>query len=269
MPLPEAVVLASPTVLRLPGIDHDGALLTPYADALAAMEALTERPAAAPDLLICVQHPPTITVGRRGGHDQIRRRTMHGADGTTVEVQVHEVARGGNVTWHGPGQLVIYPVVRLTALDGPVGRGPIGDLPAFVRQLEDAMVATCAVFGVATTTRIGFSGVWLDERTKLASIGVGVRNGWTFHGLALNVEPRLEGFDLITPCGLDGVRMTSVRRELERARLPVPAYAEVEAELCRQLQARLRRRANAPSTAPHAVGAQQTSSCSGGRPAAS
>ncbi len=231
-----------PILQTLPGVGHDGALLTPYADALAAMQALTERPRTAPDVLLCVQHPPTITVGRRGGLDQIRSRSLRGADGSAVEVEVHEIARGGNVTWHGPGQLVIYPIVQLPLLDGPIGRGPIGDLPAFVRLLEAAMVATCAQFGLTTRTRDGFSGVWIDDATKLASIGVGVRNGWTFHGLALNVEPRLEGFELINPCGLDGVRMTSLRRELERAAAPVPSFAAVQDELCRQLRARIARR---------------------------
>ena len=231
-----------PEVRHLPGIAHAGATLTPYADALTVMDAATERPASAPDLLLCVQHPPTITVGRRGGLDQIRSRSFAAADGSEVEVQVHEIARGGNVTWHGPGQLVVYPIVRLPLLEGPVGRGPIGDLPAFVRLLEQAMVETCAAFLLPTRTRDGFSGVWIDERTKLASIGVGIRNGWTLHGLALNVEPRLEGFDLINPCGLDGVRMTSVRRELEIRGVEVPTFAAVEAELCRQLRLRLRRR---------------------------
>lgn len=227
---------------RLPGGLHDGRPLCAYPDALDRMDVLTARPAEAEDVLLLAEHPPTITVGRKGGHALIHGRSLRGSDGAPYAVDVFDVARGGSLTYHGPGQLVVYPILRLTQLQGPIGRGPIGDLPLLVRALEAAMVETCAAFGLPTVTRAGFSGVWIDETTKLASIGVGVRNGWTFHGLALNVEPRLEGFDLITPCALDGVRMTTMRQQLECAGRPVPSYDAVEARLVAALSARLQRR---------------------------
>lgn len=233
--------MTTPRVERLDGPLHDGRPLCPYPDALARMDALTARPRDADDVLLVAEHPPTITVGRKGGHSLIHGRSLRGRDGTTRAVEVYDVARGGSLTYHGPGQLVIYPIVQLPALQGPIGRGPLGDLPRLVRELEAAMQASCAEFSLPTVVREGFSGVWIDDRTKLASIGLGVRNGWTFHGLALNVEPRLEAFELITPCALDGVRMTSMRRELERRGLPVPTYDAVREHLVAELGRRLRR----------------------------
>lgn len=229
-----------PAVLR-PGhvqhVHHDGATLRlcDYADALAIMDALVARPADAPDVVLSVQHPPTITLGRRGGAQHMRLGAMQ------VPVDIWEIARGGSVTWHAPGQLVVYPVVQLARMAGPIGRGPLGDLPLFVRLLEQAMLATCASFGLHTLTREGFSGLWLDETTKLGSIGVGLRGGWTFHGLALNVCPDLAAFTEVTPCGLDGVRMTSLWQELARRDLPRPTLAEVEAELVESLLRHLTR----------------------------
>ena len=135
---------------------------------------------------------------------------------------------------HVPGQLVLYPVLRLARLPEPIGRGPLGDLPALVRALERAMQATCATFGLATCTREGFSGLWLDDTHKLGSIGVAVRHGWSFHGLALNVDPDLAALGRITPCGLGGVRMASLAGELRRNGMPVPDTAAVEVELVQQ-----------------------------------
>ena len=228
-----------------PGLAPYGGLCA-YADALALMDALVARPPDAPDVLLSLQHPPTLTLGRRGGGEHLPVAVAgqislqfpgHGA----VRVDVHEIARGGSITWHAPGQLVVYPIVQLARLEGPVGRGPLGDLPAFVRLLELAMQETCRVFGVTTVQRDGFAGLWIDDKTKIASIGVGLRSGWSFHGLALNVNPHLDAFAGIVPCGLDGVRMTSLWRELDLARMPRPALAEVEAELVEGLKRRLRR----------------------------
>jgi lipoate-protein ligase B len=225
-----------PTILRPGALVHDGTTLCQYADSLALMTTLTERNADAEDLLISVQHPPTITVGRRGGHELIRSTRLE-IDGDQVfDVAVHDVARGGSITYHAPGQLVVYPVVQLALMAPPMGREPVGDLPGFVRALEGVIQETCMTFGLETVVRPGFAGVWLDEQTKIASIGVGVRRGWTFHGLALNVCPHLEGFALITPCGLQGVKMTSLRRELEERKRPAPAIEVVETELLGRLQ---------------------------------
>lgn len=239
--LPEPDAARRPVVLRPWTHTHDDQPLTRYGDALAWMDELVQRPADSADLLLSVQHPPVITVGRRGGREHVHGAELRLQTGNWP-VEVHEVARGGSVTYHAPGQLVIYPILQLNRMEGAVGQGPLGDLPAFVRLLEAAMVETCAAFGLPAGTRDGFSGVWIDERTKIASIGVGLRAGWTFHGLALNVCPHLEGFALITPCGLGGVRMTSLWAELQRAGRPLPPVADVEADLTGRLRSRLRRR---------------------------
>ena len=143
---------------------------------------------------------------------------------------------------HGPGQLVLYPVVQLAQQQGPVGRGPLGDLPAFVRLLEQHIQETCQHFGLDTVTRPGFSGVWLDDQRKLASIGIGVRRGWSLHGLALNVDPPLDLFELMVPCGLAGARLTSLGQELRRLNLPVPGLDQVAADLTQRLRQGLLRR---------------------------
>jgi len=216
----------------------DGVALCDYGDALALMDALVARGPDAPDFLLSVQHPPTITLGRRGGREHVLGTELAGHG----EVAVHEVARGGSATWHAPGQLVVYPVVQLARMQGPVGVGPLGDLPAFVRLLEAAVQATCAAFGVQTIVRSGFSGVWLDAGRKLASIGVGMRGGWTFHGLALNVTSQPEGFGLVTPCGLGGVQLTTLSQAAADLGLSQPGLAAVEAELVEALRGRLARR---------------------------
>jgi lipoyl(octanoyl) transferase len=217
-----------------------GRRLVPYPAALAAMDALARRGPDADDLLLVVEHPPTITLGRRGGREHIHRAAVTDQGGALRPVEVHEVARGGAVTYHGPGQLVVYPIVRLARLPPPIGRPPLGDLPAFVRALEAAMGACCAAWALPTQTRPGFSGLWIDPRRKLASVGVGVRNGWTLHGLALNVTTRLDDFDAITPCALDGVGMTSVAAELERQGRRAPAFTDVAAVLIAELRRCLR-----------------------------
>lgn len=233
-----------PAIVRPGSVAHPLGSLCPYPDALRLMDELVARPASDPDLLLCLQHPVTITVGRRGGQGAIHRRELAGSP-----VPVYEVGRGGSVTCHAPGQLVIYPVVQLRRLAPPLGGGPLGDLGAYARVLEAAMAATCAHFGLPTCVRPGFSGLWLDDDTKIGSLGVGIRRGWTCHGLALNVCPDLEVFSLITPCNLAGVRMTSLHRELARAQRPLPAIEEVAEELTGRLQRQLQR-AQLEATAP-------------------
>ena len=213
-----------------------------YAETQAYMEQLVARPPDAPDLLLCAEHPPTLTVGRRGGREHIRGTQFAQPGGSAVEVPIHEVARGGSVTWHAPGQVVVYPIVQLARQEGPIGRGTLGDLPAFARLLETAMQHACAAFGLDTCTREGFAGLWLDDRTKIGSLGVAIRGGWTWHGLALNVSTELAGFELATHCGLQGVRMTTLWQELDSRALPKPPLARVRAAVVAELQARLARR---------------------------
>ena len=170
----------------------------PYREALAWQERLlAERLAGGPDVLLLLEHPPVYTLGR--GADE---RFLGVAAGGSTDVV--RVGRGGQVTWHGPGQLVGYPIVDL--------RGHRQDVHWYVRSLEAVLVAALADVGVSAAARPGYPGVWVQDR-KIASIGVGIRRWVTWHGFALNVGCDLDGFAAITPCGIAGVRMTTLAAE--------------------------------------------------------
>jgi lipoyl(octanoyl) transferase len=170
----------------------------------------------APDTVLLLEHPPTYTAGRRTGHYE--RPT----DGTPVV----DVDRGGRITWHGPGQLVGYPIVRLAGFI---------DVVAYVRRVEEALIGVCADLGLTAVRVEGRTGVWLpadpprDDSTgsgpgsgpgrrerKVAAIGVRVARGVTMHGFALNCDPDLRWFDRIVPCGIDDADVTSLSAELGR-----------------------------------------------------
>jgi lipoate-protein ligase B len=158
-----------------------------------------------PDMLLTLQHWPVYTRGRRSGPGELPMgEEWYALQG--IETVVTD--RGGKVTYHGPGQLVGYPIVRIGE-----------DVLAYVRTLEGALVAALAEEGVAAHARPDdgpdFTGVWVGER-KIASIGVHVARGVTTHGFAVNVENDLQPFSWIVPCGLDGVQMTSLIRETGR-----------------------------------------------------
>jgi len=161
--------------------------------------------------LLLVEHPPVITVGRSGS-----ARDVLAADERLARlgVSVAETNRGGEVTFHGPGQLVAYPIIDLR----PRGR----DLHRYLRDLEAWLVRLCRSYGIPAHARSPHTGVWVEER-KIASIGIAVRRWVSTHGVALNVDTDLGYFDLIVPCGLPGVRMTSMEAELGQA----PPLAEV------------------------------------------
>jgi lipoyl(octanoyl) transferase len=187
---------------------------TSYRDGLALQEALVAARAEGRtehDWLLFPDHPPVLTVGRHpsDGNLLADRDTLarHG-------IEVFEVARGGDITWHGPGQLVGYPIVDLER------RGR--DLHRYLRDLEQALLDVLARWGLAGERVVGRTGVWV-EGEKIASIGVAVRRWVGYHGFALNVEPDLAGFELIHPCGLRGIHMTSMARRLD----PSPMLAEV------------------------------------------
>lgn len=169
------------------------------------------------DTLILVEHPPVYTLGRR------RQAASHVL--APGDVPVIQVERGGDVTWHGPGQLVAYPIVAL-----PEGHR---DLHAYMHALEEAVIRTCAAFGVQAGTNPRNTGVWVQER-KLCSIGIHCRRWVTWHGLALNVNPDLSYFERIVPCGLEGVSMTSLAEELAEG--SAPEMRTVKAELTLALQ---------------------------------
>lgn len=203
---------------------HLGAV--PYREGLALQEALVRARASGGtgDWLLYPDHPPVLTVGRSPSPGNLR------ADEEALAragIEVFEVARGGDITWHGPGQLVGYPVVALEA------RGR--DLHRFLRDLEQALLDAIASWGVEGRRVAGRTGVWVGDE-KLASIGIAVRRWVSYHGFALNVRPDLEGFELIHPCGLRGVRMTSLARLLgPRA----PTLAEARERVAGRLAERL------------------------------
>ena len=157
-----------------------------------------------PDVLLLLEHPPVYTRGRRTGPGEL---PMGEAWYATQGIETVDTDRGGRVTYHGPGQLVGYPVMRTT------------DVVAFVRTMEAAIVAALAEEGVTARVRTpegaDYTGVWAGER-KIASIGVHVARGVTTHGFAVNVQNDLQPFEWVVPCGLDGVRMTSLLRESGR-----------------------------------------------------
>ncbi len=178
-----------------------------------------------PDTMLLLEHPSVYTAGRRtAAHERP-------VDGTPVI----DVDRGGKITWHGPGQLVGYPIV---ALPDPV------DVVAYVRRLEEALIDVCAGFGLTTGRVAGRTGVWVaadapgsgfrPER-KVAAIGVRVARGITMHGFALNCDPDLSAFGSIVPCGIPDAGVTSLSAELGRDITVTDAIAPVEAAMTRVL----------------------------------
>lgn len=177
-----------------------------YEAALALQEDLLERRRLdEEDTLILLEHPPVITFGRRADPAHL---LLPEAELVRRGISRAQVGRGGDVTYHGPGQLVGYPIVDLE----PLGR----DLHRYLRLLETTLVDTLAAFAIPAETIAGKTGVWVKGE-KVASIGIGVRRWVAWHGFALNVGTDLSGFAAIVPCGLPGVTMTSMERLLGRA----------------------------------------------------
>ena len=150
------------------------------------------------DVLLALEHPPVYTRGRRSAPGEL---PMGEAWYLAQGIDVVATDRGGRLTYHGPGQLVGYPIMR------------IDDVAAYLRTMEAAIVTALADAGVDAGPREGLTGVWVADR-KIGSIGVHVSRGVTTHGFAINVENDLQPFEWVVPCGLDGIRMTSLSREL-------------------------------------------------------
>lgn len=169
------------------------------------LAALAEVLAGGEETLFLVEHPKVITLGRQGGQENLH------VDAAFLESQGIELAqtrRGGNITCHFPGQLVAYPIFRVDKRRGGIRR--------FFADMEEAVIRCTAHFGVPTERRQGFPGVWTGTQAnarKICSMGIGVRRGVTYHGLALNVGPDISLFELITLCGIDGAEPTSLTRE--------------------------------------------------------
>lgn len=179
--------------------------LTDYRQALEWQRHLVEARIAGTiddDVVLVVEHPPVFTLGRRGGLENlVSTRDMLEQRG----IEVVQVERGGNITYHGPGQLVAYPIFNLK-------KSGLG-VAQFVSQLEQVMIDTAARWDVTARRDSKNRGVWVGGQ-KLGSIGISVRRGISFHGLALNVNTDLEPFGWINPCGLTGVTMTSMAQQL-------------------------------------------------------
>lgn len=174
-----------------------------YGEALAIQNALVDQLLAhhPPETILLVEHEPVYTIGRTRDQSSLRAASF-------LPHPVVETNRGGQATYHGPGQLVGYPILDLT----PRGR----DLHAYLRSLESLLIDLCAAFGVPARRRESLTGVWVDDR-KIASLGVGVRKWISMHGFAINITPEsLPPFSAITPCGIANVKMTSLTSEAGR-----------------------------------------------------
>lgn len=176
------------------------------------------------DTLLLVQHPPVVTLGRRREDNKLPVTAEFLA---ARGVDLFEVERGGGVTFHGPGQLVGYPIVDL--------RQHKPDLHWYLRQVEEVLIRSLAAWGLPAERSPGLTGVWtrgaapapdLRPLRKIASIGVHARAWVTWHGFALNISTDLSYFDLMTPCGIDGVVMTSMQQELPESRPTVEAITK-------------------------------------------
>jgi lipoyl(octanoyl) transferase len=161
-----------------------------------------------PDQLLLLEHPAVLTLGRQSDPIHIRATDDELA---TRGIEVIRVERGGEVTYHGPGQLVAYPIIKLAP------RGLL--LRPFVRALEQTMIDTCAGYGVEAGRRDGFPGCWCEPQSatprKIGALGLRVEGGVSYHGLALNVTTNVADFDLVDPCGLPNAEVTSIAREAD------------------------------------------------------
>jgi len=206
------------TTLPTTTLDVIQAGVVPYAEA----EELQERLWSARcheeilDTVLVLQHPPVITLGQSGGLEDVRVSIKQLA---ARGVELHSTNRGGRATFHGPGQLVVYPIVKL----------PDRDLHTYLWKLEEAIIRTVSAWGVAADRDERYPGVWVD-RDKLAAVGIAVRDDVTTHGAALNVNVDLSYFDLITPCDIADRGVTSMQKLLGHT---VP-MREVEDEFIRQ-----------------------------------
>ncbi len=180
-----------------------------YSEALALQRAIAAARRSgelADDAVLLLEHPPVYTMGRQG-------ESHHLGAGPDALIEAGaefvEVDRGGSVTFHGPGQLVAYPVVRLAGIFPIPGHPAHGDVIRYLRALESALIATASVYGVEVARRPPWTGVW-SGNTKLGAIGVKLAGGVTTHGVALNVATDLGWFDRIVPCGIDGSGVASL-----------------------------------------------------------
>jgi lipoyl(octanoyl) transferase len=215
--------------------------LVPYADALAAQKRLeaARQSELVPDLLVLLEHPPVYTRGRRTTADELPMgEGWYRAQG----IDVTDTDRGGRVTYHGPGQLVGYPVISLR----PYG----DDVHGYIRRMEQVIIESLGHHGVEAGPIDGLTGVWTPARRKIASIGVHVSRSVTTHGFAINVNNDLQPFGWIIPCGIDHCEMTSVARE-KQAEVGMQEFMDVVCGVFCSVYGR-----RIVETAPHELSAQ-------------
>ncbi len=170
-----------------------------YLRAWDIQKTLVERVAegSAPNTLLMLEHPHTYTIGRRGRREDV---LLGDEELVRLGASVHDVDRGGEATYHGPGQVVAYPIVDIRPLGGPL---------KFVRALEQVMISTLADYGIAAEAKAGWTGVWVGEE-KIGAIGLKVSRGVASHGLSLNVNPDLDYYGHVIPCGMLDISVTSM-----------------------------------------------------------
>jgi lipoyl(octanoyl) transferase len=194
------------------------------------------------NVLLLLEHPPVLTLGRNADRSNILASdAMLAQRGVTI----HEINRGGDVTYHGPGQLVGYPIFDLRSLHNPVG-GRLGPVD-FVRRMEEALIRLCAVYGVRAGRLAGLTGVWCGlaepqissealppaKERKIGAIGIHVARGITSHGFAFNVSTNLRDFQLINPCGITDKPVTSLEKEVPHP-AALPSLETIAHEAARQ-----------------------------------
>jgi lipoyl(octanoyl) transferase len=206
--------------------------IVPYAEALALQKQIEaqRQEGGVPDVLLLLEHPPTYTRGRRSTPDELPMgEHWYRAQG----IEVLDTDRGGRVTYHGPGQLVGYPIVSLRSYGD--------DVRAYVRRVERLIVTVLGSYGIEAGPVEGLTGVWTAGGRKIGSIGIHVSRGVTTHGFAINVNNDLQPFEWIVPCGIDHCRMSSVALELGAAQDMDEFATRVEAEFARLFERQIRR----------------------------
>ncbi len=208
------------------------------------------------DTLILLEHPPVLTLGRNASRGNVLATNEQLS---TRGVEIHETNRGGDVTYHGPGQLVGYPIFDLRG-SLPGKRGPHLGPVDFVRLLEDVLILTCKDFGVPTQRICKLTGVWTLPggsvlEKKIAAIGVHVSQAVTSHGFALNVSTDLRDFDWIVPCGITDRAVTSL--ELESPRTPPPSLTEAANSVAANFGRIFERQIIAAQSLDHLLGTQR------------
>jgi lipoyl(octanoyl) transferase len=193
----------------MPTLEHVWLGRIPYREAWALQRRLATARASGEigDTLLLVEHPAVFTMGRTGSPDHLL-----GGSGHLVArgAEYVEVDRGGSVTFHGPGQLVAYPILALAdVFPNPGGTAGLGDVVAHLRALEQALITTVLAYGIESTRRPPYTGIWVGDR-KLAAIGVKLASGVTTHGAALNVTTDLSWFAEVVPCGIEGAGVASL-----------------------------------------------------------